>query len=372
MSNFKLPPVIMLLGSSMPNYFRVLRQGKILPKYYFNIFLTTLIVVINIPFQLWEKLLFALKLKKTSFQKPPLFILGHWRSGTTLLHNMLCTDPEASFVTTYQGVFPNNLASKAVFKTFMRKFMPNKRPSDNMRLDVDMPQEDEFAFCSTYHNAFYNFFYFPRNYQNFYKKSIRFEEMNTAEKERWYRAYDKLLKKAYVNKKGKRLIVKNPSNTARIKQLLKLYPDAKFLYIYRNPITVYLSTQRFFHSLLPTISLDGASADFVDEMIFDLYKMLMGDYQKQVSLIPKANLMELRFEDFEKEPVRHLEIIYKDLLQEDFGRVKNIFTKHFEANKDYHKNSYKVKRELIEKIKTEFGFYMELYGYKVPEEIEVI
>ena len=108
------------------------------------------------------------------------------------------------------------------------------------------------------------------------------------------------------------------------------------------------------------------------DMIFDLYKMLMGDYQKQVSLIPKANLMELRFEDFEKEPVRHLEIIYKDLLQEDFGRVKNIFTKHFEANKDYHKNSYKVKRELIEKIKTEFGFYMELYGYKVPEEIEVI
>ena len=126
MSNFKLPPVIMLLGSSLPNYFRVLRQGKILPKYYFNIFLTTLIVIINIPFQLWEKLLLAPKLKKASFQKPPLFILGHWRSGTTLLHNMLCTDPEASFVTTYQGVFPNNLASKAVFKTFMRKFMPNK------------------------------------------------------------------------------------------------------------------------------------------------------------------------------------------------------------------------------------------------------
>ena len=83
----------------------------------------------------------------------------------------------------------------------------------------------------------------------------------------WYNSYDTLLRKALIDTKGNRLIVKNPVNTARIDKLLKLYPDAKFLYIYRNPVTVFYSTQKFFRNLFPKVWLNPVSNDFIDNSL---------------------------------------------------------------------------------------------------------
>jgi hypothetical protein len=142
----KLPPVSTLLGSTWKNFRTVLKNQPIDPEYKGKILLTSLVVLIATPFHHWENLIYSRKrLSRVTFDKPPLFILGHWRSGTTLLHNMLCQDPDSSYVTTYQSVFPNNLASKAVFRTLMKIAMPDRRPADNMKLDVSLPQEDEFA-----------------------------------------------------------------------------------------------------------------------------------------------------------------------------------------------------------------------------------
>jgi hypothetical protein len=179
------------------------------------------------------------------------------------------------------------------------------------------------------------------------------------------------LKKAYINTKGNRLIIKNPVNTARIKMLLELYPDAKFLYIYRNPISVFLSTQRFFRNLLPTLNLEDVSDVFIDNMIFDVYKRLMEDYLEQKSLIPENNLIELRYEDFEKDPVYKLKNIYDNLLNEDFESVKGLLSTYFDTLKGYKKNKYNIDAEIINRIKKEFGKYMELYNYDIPPDIVI-
>ncbi len=370
-SKFELPPVSTLLGSTLFNYFRVLKQGHVTREHYFKVFLTTVIVILTVPFHIWEWIFFKIKLSGFKFQKPPLFILGHWRSGTTLLHNMLCADPDAGYLTTYQSVFPNNMASKLIFKTFMKGNIPESRPADNVKLNVDFPQEDEFAFNNVNHKAYYNFFYFPKGYDSFYKRSVHHIGLTKREKRIWYKDYDTLLKKAMLNTKGKHLVIKNPVNTARIKHLLKLYPDAKFLYIYRNPVTVYLSTQRFFIKLLPSLILQEQDNDFVSDMIFDVYKRLMNDYLEQKSMIPEENLMEIKYEDFEKEPVKYMKDIYNNLLNEDFEHAKVHFSEYFERTKGHKKNKYEVSADIIEKIKTEFGKYMKLYGYGLPDEIEI-
>jgi len=370
MGQFDLP-VSPLSGSTITNYFKILKQGHISSKYYLRIFLTTLVVIVSTPFHLWEWIFFKIKLSKFRFKKPPLFILGHWRSGTTLLHNTLCADPDAGFLTTYQSVFPNNMASKLVFKTFMRINIPERRPSDNVKLDVNFPQEDEFAFCNMNHNGYYNFFYFPENYDLFYRKSIHHEGFTHKEKQEWYNDYDMMVKKALFNTKGERVVIKNPVNTARIKHLLKMYPDAKFLYIYRNPITVFLSTQRFFNSLMPNLILQDTDNDFIDEMIFDVYKRLMNDYIEQKGLIPEGNLIELKYEDFEKDPTGQLKNIYNNLLGEDFDKKKGYFSRYFESVKGHKKNKYEIDAAIINKIKNEFGKYMEIYDYSIPDDIVI-
>ena len=371
MDEFRIPPVSTLIGSTVKNYFKILKQGHIAPKYYFKIFLTTLVIFIATPFHLWEKLVFRKKLRDFKFKKPPLFILGHWRSGTTLLHNMLTKDPSAGYMTTYHAVFPNNLTSKWLFRTFMSINMPDKRPSDGVKLNVSFPQEDEFSFCNTQWNAYYNFFYFPKNYSEFYDKSVHHLNLNKKEIDLWYKSYDQLVKKSLIDTKGERVILKNPVNTARIDKILKLYPDAKFLYIYRNPITVFHSTRRFFQQLYPTLWLHKVDDQFIDKMIFDVYKRLIDDYLKLKSMIPAGNLMELRFEEFEKQPVNELEKIYSNLLKEDFLTVKQYFSDYFKTQKNHKKNKYLVDAEEIDTIRKHWGKYIEMYDYDLPPDVEI-
>lgn len=371
MDEFKIPPVSTLIGSSFRSYFKILKQGHIAPKYYFKIFLTTVVIFIAAPFHLWEKIVFNKKLKNFKFNKPPLFILGHWRSGTTLLHNMLTKDPSAGYMTTYQGVFPNNLSSKWLFRTFMKINMPDKRPSDGVALNIDFPQEDEFAFSNSQWNAYYNFFYFPKNYKKYYEKSVHHKNLSKKEIELWYKTYDELVKKALINAGGERVIFKNPVNTGRIDKILKLYPNAKFLYIYRNPITVFYSTRRFFQQLYPTLWLHKVDNDFIDDMIFDVYIRLMNDYYEYKAMIPPENLMELRFEEFEKNPVEKMQDIYQNLLKEDFSKIQHYFSDYFKTQKGHKKNKYFVAAEEIDLIKERWRKYIDLYNYDLPEDVKI-
>ena len=272
-------------------------------------------------------------------------------------------------MTTYQGVFPNNLTSKWLFRTFMKINMPERRPSDGVKLDINYPQEDEFAFSNTQSNAYYNFFYFPENYQKYYERAVHFKGLNKKEIEYWYKSYDQLVKKALLNTKGSRVIFKNPVNTARIDKLLQLYPDAKFLFIYRNPFTVFYSTRRFFQQLYPTLWLHSVDNEFIDKMIFEIYLKLMDDYYRFKNLIPKENLLEVCFEEFEKNPVTSVEKIYSNLLQGDFERIKHYFSEYFQTQKSHKKNKYLVESEEIEQIKKQWKRYIDMYKYELPEDV---
>ena len=86
------------------------------------------------------------RLKDQAINMEPVFILGHWRSGTTFVHNVLAHDKHFGYTTTYQTVFPHMMMwGQPMFKKTMAWLMPDKRPTDNMELNVDLPQEEEFA-----------------------------------------------------------------------------------------------------------------------------------------------------------------------------------------------------------------------------------
>ena len=371
MDEFKIPPISTLAGSTISNYFKILKKGHISPKYYFKIAITTIIVIIATPFHFLDYLAYRNKIKAVKFKKPPLFIIGHWRSGTTLLHNMLAKDPASAYVSTYHALFPNNLASKWLFKTFMRINMPDKRPSDNVELNINFPQEDEFAFSNCQPNAYYNFFYFPHNYKKFYDNSVNHKNLSEKEIKKWYKSYDTLIKKPIINTKGERVILKNPVNTARIDKILKLFPDAKFIYIYRNPITVFFSTRRFFQHLFPTLWLHETKSEFIDQMIFDVYNRLMEDYFKHKSLIPKENLIEIKFEEFEQNPVEEIKKMYTHFLEEDFESVKTYFSEYSKTQEKHKMNKYLTDKSTIDLIQKQMKKYIEFYNYHIPENIKI-
>ena len=366
MGNFKIPPLSTLVGSTLSNYFRVLGTGKVDPRYYHKVFLTFLVGLISNAFIPWERI--RERYKSVEVEKP-IFILGHWRSGTTLLHNLLCKDPNASFITTYQSIFPHNMYSKWLFKNFVHWQIPDKRPSDDVDLGANLPQEDDFAMANIV-PAFYDFFFFPSKHIENYEKHVRFSVKGDFYKKEWLRSYDYLIKKALVNRNGKYPVLKNPANTGRAEALLEHYPDARFIHIYRNPVMVYLSTKRFF--IFPSVQLQSSEEKQIINIVFDLYPLLMKDYFAMKNTIPTDQLIEIRFEEFEQDPFPVLKDVYEKFGMDNWNEASKKMETYYMDLDGYKKNVYKIKRSELERVKKEWDFAFKELGYDLPENLEVI
>lgn len=331
------------------------------------------VIIIATPFHFFEWLFFRKKIGQFKSSEPPLFILGHWRSGTTYLHNLLCCDPLAGFMTTYHSVWPNNLASSLIFKTFMATLMPNKRPADDVELNVEFPQEEEFAISNVTPYAYYHFWYFPSYWREYYQKYVRFQSVNKGAKNEWKASFSLLVKKALINTNGQRAVFKNPVNTARINPLLEIYPEARFIFIHRNPVIVYLSSKRFFLELFPTLYFQKVSDDQVCEMILATYVNLMNDYFDQKSIIDSKHIIEIRYTDFEADPLNYLKSIYEDLGLIGWKEAEPKFQDYIESQRTYEKKkSYAISQKELDIVLDKWGFAMKKWGYVVPENLEVI
>ena len=54
---------------------------------------------------------FGRKLAAQEIDPTPLFVLGHWRSGTTHVHNLFGRLPDHTYPTVYQAIFPTSFLS---------------------------------------------------------------------------------------------------------------------------------------------------------------------------------------------------------------------------------------------------------------------
>lgn len=367
---FSLPPISPLLGSSFLNYVKILRGNRVVAKFYLKVLLTAFVILITTPFRWYDTLIFHSRLKKTKIQRP-VFIIGHWRSGTTYLHNLLCQDPQNGFVATYQTVFPHFMASKKIFSLVMNKLMPKKRPSDNVELAIDFPQEEEFGFLNTNPNSIYNLCYFPKNYKLYYDRSVHGDGMNKQEIAAVKFDYDQLLKKALIASGKKRLVIKNPINTARLPFLTTAYPDARFIHIVRNPYIVYLSTKKFFGSLLPTMWFHEVSKEAINTMVIALYVRLHDDFFDQRELI-EANCIEIKFEELEDSSLDVIRKIYQDIEIEGLEKALPHIESYIKEQKKYEKNNYKISRTEVELINKHWGKYIAHWDYTVPKNLEII
>lgn len=372
MSGFRLPFISPLAGSTLSNMTRVLKGNRVAPQYYFKVVVTFIFIPISSAFHWLDRLFLAKKIRNYTFKESPVFIIGHWRSGTTFLHNVLCTAPAFGYVNTYQSVFPLNLKSSWIFKTFMRIFMPSKRPGDGMKISVNLPQEDEYALSNITHRSFYHFFYFPSNYTKYYKQYVRFDQQPEDHIDSWKLDYRKLVIEAMLNSKGRRALLKNPVNTGRMKILIDVFPDAEFIFMIRNPIIVYLSSKKFFTQLFPAVNLEIFSSDEINMMILDLYERLMKDYISDKGLVGKDRIVEIRYEDFEENPLEIIQGLYSKFSWKKLRNPNPIF-EDFLAKQEKHKAcKYSISRQELDMVLPRIDFAMKYWDYTLPSNLEIV
>jgi hypothetical protein len=372
MSRFRLPLLSPLAGSSVSNILAVLKGHSISPKYYLKTCITLIFSFIGTLFHFIDKIYFKRKVEKYNFKESPVFILGHWRSGTTLLHNLLTLDPLAGYVTTYHAVFPNNLRSKWLFKTFMRVFMPKVRPGDQVKISINFPQEDEYALSNLTRYSFYHTFYFPTHYRKFYQQAVMFKSLPEDLKDNWKLNYQKLIIKALINTSGERAILKNPVNTGRVIQLLDIFPNAKFIFLIRNPVIVYLSTKKFFSQLFPTLNLEKFNANDIQDMIIDTYEQLLKDYLSDKQYLNTNSIIEIRYEEFEMNPLAVIQEIYKRFSFRNFEQLGTVFMEYLKTQKTHKRFAYSIHPHELDMVVKKLDFAMKYWNYEVPENLEII
>jgi hypothetical protein len=151
-----------------------------------------------------------------------------------------------------------------------------------------------------------------------------------------------------------------------------MFPEAKFIHIHRNPVEVFLSTRQFFTHMLPHLTLQRMGNKEIEDLIFPLYKNLMGDYFDQKDCIPQGNLIEVSFNQLEENPLQVLNKIYGELNLPNFERALPNFTKYLAGIKQYKKNSHRIERGLLNRIQTEWSHFMVALNYEIPDSIETI
>ncbi len=366
-----LPPAV---GYKYPHLLRLMRKYGVDKGYHGRAFIIAAISMIGVPFRMYEKAAYDDKASRVSFDEPPVFILGHWRSGTTHLHNLLCQDPLAAYVTTYQSVFPDQTlaaGSRFIFKNIMKMIMPLTRKGDNVKLSTEYPQEEEFSLGARTPACFYYYWYFPPLIRQFYDEFLNFSASDESLRQDFMEDYRRVINKAILYTGKQRFLSKNPVNTARIPMLLEMFPDARFIHIYRNPVDVILSTRHFFSQMMPGLNLLKFDTESVIQDIFHIYKRMMGDYFATKSLIPEKNLLEVRYENLTAGNMEEMSRIYEHFGFAGFKQASPLISAYAESKKGYVKNKYAIEQSLLDEILEHTDFTMKKWDYDVPENLEI-
>jgi hypothetical protein len=331
-----------LAGITAGDWWRLLcaNQFAVDPAYWHRATFITLASLINSYYRRREKRKYGSDIERVRITQPPLFILGHWRSGTTLLHNLLAQDTaQFAFANTYQVVNPYTfLLTEEINTRRFASLLPKKRPMDNMELGFHTPQEDEFApLLATLHSLYLGIS-FPRR-EVYYSRYLTFQGVPQTEIDEWKAALLWFCKKL-TWKYSRGLVLKSPPHTARVRLLLEIFPDARFVHVCRNPYDVYQSQRHYFDTAMWYTYLQRPELQKIDEGILTRYNALYDAYFNDRPLIPQGRLHEVRFEDLERDPLEQVRAIYKALGLASFDDVEPKLHAYIESLATYRKNDF--------------------------------
>ena len=357
-----------LFGISLRNWIHLLgKNGGVDKEYLPRMIFITLTSILTTPARILFKIKYSSKINKTLVSHPPVFIIGHWRSGTTYLHELLCQDPQFCYVSLWNTFLPDSFLILEPIKKFLSGFLPAERPMDEIKVEMDGPYEDEAALAVLCPWSFFHCLHFPRNAEEQYVKSIHFYDMTTEEKNQWKTTYKQLIKTVTLANHGKRLLSKNPPNTARITALLELFPEASFIHIYRNPYKVYLSTKKMRQNVLDKLALQNASQEEIEQQVIKNYIRLMNSYFEQQEQIQKDKLVEIKYEDLISNPIEQVKKIYSTLKLSGFEDALPEMKKYLEKQSEYKTNVYTIDDKIVQHVNSHWKFTIDRWNYTPPK-----
>jgi hypothetical protein len=257
----------------------------------------------------------------------PVFILGNYRSGTTFLHRLLAMDKRSFTAMSGLEIFlaPSIIQRKImrglfdidrffggyVFKLFNKFWDNNVQKHVNFHtMGVTEPEEDESLLVHIW-SGIIPWNLFPVMDEGVPEYATFDSSLKDKEKKRIMNYYKKCLQRhLYYHSKDKRYLSKSPSFSGKVEALYETFPDAKIIYLIRNPMSMVPSQINMwsFKWNITCSPLDKYPyRDELIEMIQYWYKHPLESFEN----MPEDSYYILPFNDLIENPVQTVEDIYE-------------------------------------------------------------
>ncbi|MGA7540204.1 MAG: sulfotransferase [Steroidobacteraceae bacterium] len=245
----------------------------------------------------WFELNWRTQLGRIPRQDPPvdpIFIVGLWRSGTTVVHELVNACGGWTTPLTWQCFNP----STCFLTGAPAQAAAVKRPMDQGLIATQGPQEDEFALLLLGEPSLYRGLIDPRRLLECGAASW---SGNAEPLERW----QAFVQGVAASGDG-RLLLKSPGHTFRIPLLRELFPRGRFIWIGRHPGEVLASNIRMWSAMMRVYALWDCPADMLERFLREAVRACTGVLERCVQEITREQMLWVDFEALQTDPERVL------------------------------------------------------------------
>jgi hypothetical protein len=161
------------------------------------------------------------------------------------------------------------------------------------------------------------------------------------------------------------LLLKSPPHTGRIRLLLELFPEARFVHIHRDPYVVFQSSRHTYRTVSPIFALQRPDWRDLDDRVLHYYRLLYEAFFKERRLIPAGRFHEVGLEALEKDPLGELKRMYEQLALTGFETLRPRYEGYLASLAGYRKNKFcNLRPSLRSRIAQEWERNFDEWGYR--------
>ena len=165
----------------------------------------------------------------------------------------------------------------------------------------------------------------------------------------------------------KRIVLKSPPHTCRIRTLLELFPKAKFVHIIRDPYVIFPSTMNLWKRLYLDEGLQKPTYEGLEEHVFKTFMRMYEAFDRDRDLLGPGQFCEVHYEDLVADPLEQMRRVYEELRLGDFESVRAAIEQYFASKKDYKTNRFQNTPEIRDEITRRWSKYLKDYNYAAKE-----
>lgn len=192
----------------------------------------------------------------------PVLIVGPWRSGTTVLHELLVAATGAPTPLTWQCM------DAAAFRLLSRPPTATSiaRPMDGLAIGPLSPQEDEFALLTMGVESAYRAFLMPHRLPEL---QHTLDPAFWLDHSAWLDRWEPLLKTIQVTASRPQLpmILKSPNHTFRLPSILRRFPAARVIWALRPANAVLNSNRKMWRTMFATHGIGKSPSSDQDSFL---------------------------------------------------------------------------------------------------------